>query len=258
MNQNSLECSFDFASDGELIVLYPEGIQDHTGIYPTESDRLAATAFAETTTGKSLLMRQRKMLMYDDRTGLLNERAGRQYIEKELERINDIEFTGSISVIFIDLDHFGAVNKEHSHAVGDLVLQWFSQLLKKRTRGSDIVIRWGGEEFVIFCTQGTVPVSRIHAAETRDRDDNLNTLADHGMHIANRIKRALEAAPASVAGAVINQRATFGVATMLVTPQDDVEGAYQKLFTQAERLVGKAKLTDTRGEIHVAETSIMS
>jgi len=54
------------------------------------------------------------------------------------------------SLLVLDLDHFKTINDKYGHQIGDEVLQKFAQLLKKYSRVSDIVGRWGGEEFMII------------------------------------------------------------------------------------------------------------
>jgi diguanylate cyclase (GGDEF)-like protein len=49
-----------------------------------------------------------------------------------------------------DIDHFKQVNDEFGHGVGDKVLEWFGALLKRQTRSTDIVARFGGEEFLVL------------------------------------------------------------------------------------------------------------
>jgi len=51
-------------------------------------------------------------------------------------------------VLIFDLDHFGLVNKQHGHQAGDAVLRVFASILKRRFRQQDLVVRYGGEEFV--------------------------------------------------------------------------------------------------------------
>ncbi len=61
-----------------------------------------------------------------------------------------------IAAIMFDLDHFGAVNKDHGLAVGDDVLRAFGRILRERSRTADIVARYGGEEFaaILLDAQG--------------------------------------------------------------------------------------------------------
>jgi diguanylate cyclase (GGDEF)-like protein len=54
-----------------------------------------------------------------------------------------------LSAILFDLDHFGDFNKRHGHQVGDLVLRTFAAILRNRFRTSDLVARFGGEEFIV-------------------------------------------------------------------------------------------------------------
>ncbi|MGB4497176.1 MAG: GGDEF domain-containing protein [Methylococcaceae bacterium] len=57
------------------------------------------------------------------------------------------------SVILIDIDHFKQVNDAHGHNTGDSVLIFMAQILKENVRNSDILGRWGGEEFLIILPQ---------------------------------------------------------------------------------------------------------
>ncbi len=55
-----------------------------------------------------------------------------------------------MSLIMFDIDHFGAFNKLHDHQVGDEVLKGVVERVKARVRSTDIVARWGGEEFMVY------------------------------------------------------------------------------------------------------------
>lgn len=84
----------------------------------------------------------------DPQTGLFN----RRYMEDSLDReLNRAERTGKpLVVAMLDLDHFKNLNDSFGHTAGDAVLREWSDLLKTKFRGSDIVCRYGGEEFVII------------------------------------------------------------------------------------------------------------
>ena len=87
----------------------------------------------------------------DPLTGLFN----RRHLDASIERLFAARDRLSradqrpVSVILFDLDHFGSFNKEHGHQVGDEVLRTFARILRSRFRASDIVARFGGEEFLV-------------------------------------------------------------------------------------------------------------
>lgn len=83
----------------------------------------------------------------DPLTGLHNRRYTTEEAEKELLRVK--RFSHPISVILIDLDDFKSINDDHGHLIGDQVLQHTAVLCRQEARESDIVARWGGEEFVL-------------------------------------------------------------------------------------------------------------
>jgi diguanylate cyclase (GGDEF)-like protein len=67
-------------------------------------------------------------------------------LDQELERAQ--RYARACSLLFLDLDHFKALNDGYGHAVGDAVLCEFADLVRTHLRGMDTVGRWGGEEFV--------------------------------------------------------------------------------------------------------------
>jgi len=91
------------------------------------------------------------MLTRDGLTGLYNHSA----IEDELR--SQLAIAGRnhrpLSLAMIDLDFFKRVNDTYGHSVGDQVLRSLSRILKLRLRRSDVVGRYGGEEFVIISLQ---------------------------------------------------------------------------------------------------------
>lgn len=69
-----------------------------------------------------------------------------------------------VAAILFDLDHFGALNKQFGHQVGDSVLRAFSDVLRQRFRSSDLVARYGGEEFLVVL-EGASRDDAVRAAE---------------------------------------------------------------------------------------------
>ena len=84
-------------------------------------------------------------------TGLYNRRYADSKLEKEIVRAE--RYNGKLSLIITDLDYFKKVNDSWGHQAGDRVLQAFATILNKNTRDSDLVSRWGGEEFLIICPE---------------------------------------------------------------------------------------------------------
>jgi diguanylate cyclase (GGDEF)-like protein/PAS domain S-box-containing protein len=96
----------------------------------------------------------------DPLTGLYNRRFMHDFLEREVLRARRTK--GSFAVMFIDLDYFKRFNDSFGHDAGDFVLQSFTQVLTKHFRGSDILCRYGGEEFALV-----LPDSSLHDAEMR-------------------------------------------------------------------------------------------
>ena len=84
----------------------------------------------------------------DALTGVGNRRRFEQALEAEINRARRGE--GPLSVVMADVDHFKRVNDDHGHGVGDKVLADLGELLKLQTRSTDVVSRFGGEEFIVL------------------------------------------------------------------------------------------------------------
>jgi diguanylate cyclase (GGDEF)-like protein/PAS domain S-box-containing protein len=102
----------------------------------------------DVTARKQLEERLRSLASQDPLTGLPNRRHGMAYLEGELARAQ--RQGHSVGLAMIDVDHFKSVNDVHGHDVGDHVLCRVAAALASAGRVSDMVCRWGGEEFVII------------------------------------------------------------------------------------------------------------
>ncbi len=85
-------------------------------------------------------------LARDPLTGVLNREGLAPIFQHQTEG-----HANSLSLIFIDIDHFKKINDHYGHNVGDQVLLIFAQTLSGNTREHDLLARWGGEEFVLAC-----------------------------------------------------------------------------------------------------------
>jgi diguanylate cyclase (GGDEF)-like protein len=97
----------------------------------------------------------------------------------------------SFALIMLDLDHFKAINDRHGHGIGDAVLASTAARLSAKLRTTDLLGRWGGEEFLCLLTQ-TDPLAALQKAET--------------------LRQALEGQVVDLPGAALEVTASIGVA----------------------------------------------
>jgi diguanylate cyclase (GGDEF)-like protein len=91
-------------------------------------------------------------------------------IDKEIHRVN--RYGTKFGIIMLDIDHFKEVNDVHGHLVGDTILVEFSNILKEHIRETDILGRWGGEEFIIISVQADLNKTIQHAEIIRSKIEN--------------------------------------------------------------------------------------
>jgi diguanylate cyclase (GGDEF)-like protein/PAS domain S-box-containing protein len=150
----------------------------------------------------------------DALTALANRRAATEALATELERAR--RYQRPLSIVIFDLDHFKDVNDRHGHEAGDKMLIAFAEVLKATARGTDVVSRWGGEEFLAI----------VFEAE-----------ADAACAFAERVRAELrDRAPLSrIGGDRSVLTVSAGVATL--GPEDDAE----TLLRRADRALYEAK-----------------
>jgi polar amino acid transport system substrate-binding protein len=97
----------------------------------------------------------------DSLTGVFNRRHIDATFELELKRTR--RHDRDLSVILLDIDFFKSVNDTFGHQTGDAVLKQFAALVKNNIRATDILGRWGGEEFLIVCPETNLE-NAVHMA----------------------------------------------------------------------------------------------
>ena len=90
----------------------------------------------------------------DQLTGLYNRYKFEDLFE--FERNQSLRYMTDISILLMDIDHFKSVNDTYGHNVGDTILKELALIVKTSVRSSDVVVRWGGEEFIVFTPNTTL------------------------------------------------------------------------------------------------------
>ncbi|KQR62195.1 diguanylate cyclase [Acidovorax sp. Leaf160] len=102
----------------------------------------------------------RKLATHDELTGLPNRRYMLEVLRLEVLRA---QRSGQpLLVAQLDIDHFKTVNDTHGHAMGDRALQVFARTVRASVRASDVLARWGGEEFILLlCNTPLAPADDL-------------------------------------------------------------------------------------------------
>ncbi|TVP83522.1 MAG: PAS domain S-box protein [Thioalkalivibrio sp.] len=104
---------------------------------------------------------------HDRLTGLYNRWKFEEVLDLELERAR--RYGTQFSVVMFDIDHFKYVNDRFGHDTGDRVLQRIGELVGQQVRRTDILARWGGEEFMLLLSETGLEQARQLAESTRIR-----------------------------------------------------------------------------------------
>lgn len=128
------------------------------------------------------LFHQALQMAYTDPLTQTHNRAGfNDMLAREIKRANRCE--QHLSLIFVDIDHFKALNDEYGHDCGDMALAAVASKVKDSVRGSDVVFRYGGEEFVIMLIDTNLDAAAVIAERVRTCIES-QTLA-YGMEVLN-------------------------------------------------------------------------
>ncbi len=136
---------------------------------------------------KRLTSALRESSVRDQMTGLYNRRFLEEYVET---LIAGVTRKGSqVGLLMCDLDYFKEVNDKHGHDVGDIVLKETTNIISKSARAADLVIRFGGEEFLVI----------VNDAKQGD-----------SLEVAERIRKKIEAHKVKTSGIVLQKTISIG------------------------------------------------
>ncbi|HEY8091462.1 MAG TPA: sensor domain-containing diguanylate cyclase [Polyangiaceae bacterium] len=153
------------------------------------------------------------MATTDGLTGLFNKRAMLEAGEQKIAAA--ARFDRKLAVLVVDIDFFKKVNDTHGHDVGDVVIRGLGEVLKRQKRTTDVVARFGGEEFVVLCEQ---------------------TDEKGAMLLAERIREELAKTIFRTSTGAISVTCSVGVATMPEAGQ-----AWEPLFKAADEALYVSK-----------------
>ncbi len=114
----------------------------------------------------------------DTLTGLCNRLKIDEHLEREINRSH--RYLTSLSLILLDVDHFKDVNDTYGHLKGDQVLIALAELMQRRVRKTDILGRWGGEEFLLLCPETGLQDAALLAESLRA------TVAEHDFGLSGK------------------------------------------------------------------------
>jgi diguanylate cyclase (GGDEF)-like protein len=160
-----------------LIALYNSGERTFT-----DKDAQVAELFANQVAiamdNSRRVEQMERQAVTDQLTGLYNRRAFADIAEKEVGRAR--RYQRPLALILFDIDHFKTVNDTHGHLVGDMVLRILTDRVKQKVRNTDIVCRYGGEEFIVLMPEAGQEEALAMAERLRDEISRMSVVTAGG------------------------------------------------------------------------------
>lgn len=182
--------------------------------------------------GISLIKRKKEaeeMAQLDFLTGLNNRRA--MFKQARLNDMNPVNGEQQTTVVMIDLDYFKQINDDHGHDHGDAVLVEVSRLIESQIRETDLLARWGGEEFLILLP---------------------DTDGERGVSIAESIRETIANTPVVFNGVEHDVTLTIGVASY------GRDSSFQETVQHADKALYQGKERGRNTVIAVKKLTAMS
>lgn len=162
----------------------------------------------------------------DPLTGAYNRRTFHEIAERELSRVR--RGGQPLSIVMVDVDHFRQINERHGHRVGDAVLARVAESIRSALRKEDMLVRFGGEEFLVLLPDVPGPGAVV---------------------VAGRVRRTVAAQPIEVGELKLAVTVSLGVAARLDEGPESIEG----LLARADSALALAK---QRGRNRVVALSL--
>jgi len=125
--------------------------------FPLEEERVYVSMFADQLStmlqNAALLDSNRNATWVDHLTGVANRLYFQQRFESEIRRTGN--YRQALALFMFDIDEFKRINDTHGHHAGDVVIKKMAEIVRKTTRGGDLVGRYGGDEFIVLITSTT-------------------------------------------------------------------------------------------------------
>lgn len=127
---------------------------------------------------RRLLEENKRLAATDMLTGLPNRRHLLDAVRKELNRSR--RYGHSLSILILDIDHFKRINDTYGHNSGDEALRVMGQVIRDIARASDLICRFGGEEFLVALPETTASQAALVAERLRERTEQAEVRAEGG------------------------------------------------------------------------------
>jgi two-component system cell cycle response regulator len=170
-----------------------------------EEDELALTLLANCASPMLERARLERLTITDPLTLAFNHRYLEPRLAEELARAGRRQ--GQLSLLLMDLDHFKRVNDEHGHAVGDQVLREFVERVREQVRVSDVLVRRGGEEFVLVMPEMGRDDALRAAERIRARMASEPVQADDALQLAQTVSIGIAVWDGATSAAELESRA---------------------------------------------------